>query len=105
MLAIHFISIYTAGLNASAPDKVHANFLAFIAAFGWGAIVSLVFNWKGEPAKETTQRKTADYFLAGIRMGVRTSVALLVSNIFGFDKLGWAPSGAGLVIGYDTETS
>ena len=105
MLAIHFISLYTAGLNASAPDKVHVNFLAFIAAFGWGAIVSLVFNWKGEPAKETTQRKTADYFLAGIRMGVGTSVALLVSNLFGFDKLGWAPSGAGLVIGYDTETS
>ena len=38
-------------------------------------------------------------------MGVGTSVALLVSNLFGFDKLGWAPSGAGLVIGYDTETS
>ena len=105
MLAIHFISIYTAGLNASSPDKVHTNFLAFILAFGWGAIVSLVFNWKGQPPKETTQRKTADYFLAGIRMGVGTSVALLVSNLFGFDKLGWAPSGAGLVIGYDTETS
>jgi uncharacterized membrane protein YccC len=105
MLAIHFISIYTAGLNASAPDKVHTNFIAFVAAFGWGAIVSLVINWKGQPPKETTQRKTADYFMAGIRMGVGTSVALLVSTLFGFEKLGWAPSGAGLVIGYDTETS
>jgi len=105
MLAIHFISIYTAGLNVSSPDKVHTNFLAFVLCFGWGAIVSLVFNWKGQPPKETTQHKTADYFMAGIRMGVGTSVALLVSNLFGFDKLGWAPSGAGLVIGYDTETS
>jgi len=95
MLAIHFISIYTAGLNASSPDKVHTNFLAFVLTFGWGAIVSLAINWKGQPPKETTQRKTADYFLAGIRMGVGTSIALLVSNLFGFDKLGWAPSGAG----------
>ena len=105
MLAIHFISIYTAGLNASAPDKVHVNFLAFVAAFGWGAIVSLIYNWKGQPAHETTQHKTSDYFLAGFRMGVGTSVALLVSTLFGFEKLGWAPSGAGLVIGYDTQTS
>jgi hypothetical protein len=105
MLAIQFISIYTAGLNAASPEKVHANFLAFVAALAWGAVISLVFNWKGQPAKETTQRKTADYFLAGFRMGVGTSIALLVSTIFGFAELGWAPSGAGLIIGYDTKTS
>ena len=71
----------------------------------WGAILSLIYNWKGQPAHDTTQHKTADYFLAGFRMGVGTSVALLVSTLFGFEKLGWAPSGAGLVIGYDTKRS
>jgi hypothetical protein len=105
MLAIHFISIYTAGLNADSPEKVHATFLAFVAAIAWGGFISFVFPWKGQPAQETTQHKTADYFLAGIRMGVGTSIALLVSTLFGFAKLGWAPSGAGLIIGYDTKTS
>jgi hypothetical protein len=39
MLAIHsLISIYTAGLNASSPEKVHANFLAFLGALAWGAV-------------------------------------------------------------------
>jgi len=105
LLAIHFISIYTAGLNASSPEKVHENFLAFMGVIAWGAVISFVFNWKGQPASETTQRKTADYFLAGFRMGVGTSVALLVSALFGFEKLGWAPSGAGSVISFDTKTS
>jgi uncharacterized membrane protein YccC len=38
-------------------------------------------------------------------MGVGTSVALLVSTLFGFEKLGWAPSGTGVIISYDTKTS
>jgi hypothetical protein len=42
LLAIHFISIYTAGLNASSPEKVHENFLAFMGVIAWGAVISFV---------------------------------------------------------------
>jgi uncharacterized membrane protein YccC len=105
LLAIHFISIYTSGLNASSPDKVHANFFAFIIALAWGACISLLFRWKGQVAEKTPQQKTPAYFLAGIRMGLGTSIALFVSYLFGFEKFGWAPSGAGSVIRYDTEVS
>jgi uncharacterized membrane protein YccC len=105
LLAIHFISIYTAGLNASSPDKVHANFFAFVLALGWGALISILFKWKGQELVPAKQEKTPAYFLAGIRMGIGTSVALFVSYLFGFSRFGWAPSGAGLVIRYDTKVS
>src|SRR5205085_1051398 len=96
LLAIHFISMYTAGLNASSPEKVHATFFAFIIAFVWGALISLAFPGNKQPAKEKHEQKTSAYFLAGTRMGFGTSIALFVSYLFGFEKFGWAPSGAGL---------
>ena len=105
LLAIHFISIYTAGLNANSFEAVHANFFDFICAMGWGALISILFNWKEQSSKEPPQENIRNYFVSGIRMGFATSIALGVSYLFGFAKLGWAPSGAGLIIRYDTKLS
>ena len=38
-------------------------------------------------------------------MGIGASIALAISYIFGFDKLGWAPSAVGNVVRYDAKLS
>lgn len=107
MLAFSFVSIYSAGLNASSPDKVHQSFMAFVLAIGWAALVSMLPIWKGTPPppvkpKESTQVELLE---AGIRMGVGTSIALFIAQFVGFSKMGWAPSGVGNVIRFDVTTS
>jgi len=37
----------------------------------------------------------------GLRMGIGTSLALAISYLAGFAKIGWAPSAVGNVVRYD----
>ncbi len=105
-LALTFIMIYTSGLNTGSAEKAASNFLLFAFVLTWSAVISLLPFWKGiEPPPVNPKLKTADYAEQGVRMGVGTTIALGISFLFGFSKLGWAPSAVGNVVRYDGDTS
>ena len=103
-LALSFISIYSAGLNAGSPESVHSAFMAFVLSFIWAAAISMLPFWKGMPEPKTVTHPRVVQIEAALRMGFGTSIAFLVASLFGFAKLGWAPSGAGNVIRFDIKT-
>ena len=105
-LALSFIMIYTAGLNSGSPEKASANFLLFAGVMLWSALISMLPFW--EPIEPPAiNPKTSDGELAeqGVRMGIGTTLALAVSYMFSFYKLGWAPSAVGNVVRYDGTVS
>lgn len=104
-LALTFITIYSAGLNASSPEKVHTTFFAFLIAMIWATIVSLLPFWKGTPVKPTKLNTTIENLETGIRMGIGTSLALFIDNIFGLAKFGWSVSAVGNVVRFDKSVS
>ncbi|MCA9381974.1 FUSC family protein [Candidatus Dojkabacteria bacterium] len=105
MLAFTFFTIYSAGLNASSAEKVHDTFLMFLLAIVWGATVSLFKFWKTSPAMPKPQVTIIQQINTGLRLGLGTSVALAVANIFSFGKFGWAPSAVSNVVRFDENTS
>jgi hypothetical protein len=102
-LAFSFISIYAAGLNAGSPESVHKNFLAFVLAMGWAALISMLPIWKGTPPSPTKAQepRLADQLEIGFRLGIGASIAELISFLLGFAKMGWATSGVGNVVRFD----
>jgi len=107
MLAFSFIAIYAAGLNAGSPEKVHDTYFAFVLAIAWAALVSLLPIWKGTPSPAVKQKapNMGELAEAGWRMGIGTALAEFIAQLFGFAKLGWAPSGVGNVIRFDATVS
>jgi hypothetical protein len=105
-LALTLVMIYTAGLNTGSPEKASANFLAFAFVLGWSALISLLPIWRPvePPAVDTTQ---SNGVLAeqGLRMAIGATIALAISYLAGFAKLGWATSSVGNVIRYDAKVS
>jgi uncharacterized membrane protein YccC len=105
-LALSLVMIYTAGLNTGSPEKASANFLAFALVMGWSALISLLPIWKPvEPPKVDKSQSNGVLAEQGLRMAIGASIALAVSYLAGFAKLGWAPSAVGNVIRYDTKLS
>lgn len=105
-LALTLIMIYTAGLNTGSPEKASANFYAFAFVLSWSAIVSFLPIWKPvEPPKVDPNQTNGELAEQGMRMAIGASLALAISYVAGFAKLGWAPSAVGSVIRYERKLS
>ncbi|MBW4061023.1 FUSC family protein [Candidatus Saccharibacteria bacterium] len=105
-LALTFVMIYTAGLNTGSPTKASANFVLFALVLTWSAIVSLLPFWTPiPPPAVSTELGNGEYAEQGFRMGIGSGIALAVSYLAGFAKLGWAPSAVGNVVRYDPKMS
>ena len=98
--------IYTAGLNTGSPEKAAANFLAFALVMAWATLISMLPFWTPimppKPDHEATNRELAEQ---GFRMGIGTSLALAISYVFEFAKIGWSVSAVGSVVRFDHDTS
>lgn len=105
-LALTLVMIYTAGLNSGSPEKASDNFLAFAFVLGWSALISLLPIWKPiDPPKVDTTVKNEVLAEQGLRMAIGATIALAISYIAGFAKLGWATSSVGSVVRYDVNVS
>lgn len=105
-LALTFIMIYTAGLNSGSPEKAASNFMLFTFVLAWSTLISLLPFWKPiEPPKPKKEATINELGEQGFRMGIGASLALAVSYILGYSKLGWAPSAVGNVVRYDHDVS
>jgi hypothetical protein len=105
-LALTLVMIYTSGLNSGSPQKAAHNFLAFALVLGWSALISLLPFWKPIPPPQVdTDLSNGDLAEQGLRMGIGAALALGVSYLFGFAKLGWAPSAVGNVVRFEPKLS
>ena len=105
-LALTLVMIYTAGLNTGSPEKASANFLVFAFVLGWSALISLLPFWKPVPPPPVNEdQATWELAEQGLRMGIGTSLALAISYLAGFAKIGWAPSAVGNVVRYGENLS
>ncbi len=105
-LALTLVMIYTSGLNTGSPEKAADNFLAFALVLGWSALISLLPIWKPiDPPKVDESLTNGALAEQGLRMAIGGSIALAVSYLAGFSKLGWATSAVGNVIRYDQNLS
>jgi hypothetical protein len=105
-LALTLVVIFTAGLNTGSPEKASANFLAFALVMGWSALISLLPIWEPiDPPPINTEQSNGQLAEQGFRLGIGASIALAISYIAGFSKLGWAPSAVGNVVRYDEKMS
>jgi uncharacterized membrane protein YgaE (UPF0421/DUF939 family) len=105
MLAFSFISMYSSGLNSGSAEKTTENFLAFAFALLWAGLLTMFKFWKSSPTPPPQIVPVSRNLLTGFKLGFGTSLALLISNLLHFSKLGWAPSAVGNVIRFDEETS
>ena len=105
-LALTLVMIYTAGLNTGSPEKATANFLIFAFVMGWSALISLLPFWTPLPPPPVNENQSnSELGEQGFRMGIGTSLALAISYLAGFAKIGWAPSAVGNVVRYDETLS
>jgi hypothetical protein len=105
-LALTLVMIYTAGLNSGSPEKATKNFIVFAGVLTWSALLSLLPVWKPvPPPPANTDQKNEELAEQGLRIGIGASLALAISYIAGFAKLGWAPSAVGNVVRYDAQLS
>lgn len=105
-LALTLVMIYTAGLNTGSPEKASKNFVVFALVIAWCGLISLLPFWKGiDPPPVDPNRPNEELAEQGIRMGIGASIALGISYMFGFAKLGWAPSAVGNVVRYEDKIS
>ena len=105
-LALTLVMIYTAGLNSGTPANAADNFLSFALVLGWSALISLLPVWKPiDPPKVDTSQTDGALAEQGLRMAIGGTIALAISYLAGFAKLGWATSAVGNVIRYDPQLS
>jgi hypothetical protein len=104
-LALTLLMVYTSGLNTGSPGKAANNFLVFSLVIGWAAIISLPSFWKPVEPPPITNNDVGELAQQGSRMGIGASIALAISYLGGFAKLGWAPSAVGNVVRFEKELS
>jgi len=105
MAALSFVTVYSAGLNTGDPMKAQTYFFFFLFSIGWGAIISMLPFWKGQESTQIIEPTKEQLVSTGFRMGLGMSVAVFIAYLFGFSKLGWAPSGVASSVRFDWETS
>lgn len=105
MLAISYVTVYSAGLNTGDPNKAHTYFFAFILTMVWGVLLSILPIWKGQPTVVMELPTKRTLATTGVRMGMGMAVAVAIAGLFEFSKLGWAPSGVANSVRFDWETS
>lgn len=103
LLAFSFVSIFSAGLNASSPEKAASNFLAFAIALAWGSLVSLLPIFKGTLFPQSKVRPMSQMLDGALRMGTGMALALGISEAFSFGKFGWAPSAVGSIVRFNQD--
>jgi hypothetical protein len=105
-LALTLVMIYTAGLNTGSPERATDNFYVFAFVLGWSALISMLPFWKPiEPTKAPVDAAPEELAEQGLRMGIGATIALAISYMFDFAKLGWATSAVGNVVRYDNNLS
>jgi hypothetical protein len=105
-IALTLMMVYTAGLNAGSPSNASRNFIAFAVVMTWCTIVSMLPFWKPiPPPKPDPNLSDLDYAEQGVRMGIGSGIAMAVSYLWGFTKLGWAPSAVSHIVRYDQKLS
>jgi hypothetical protein len=105
-LALTLVMIYTAGLNSGSPEKASANFVAFAFVLTWSALITLLPIWKPiDPPKVDTSQTNEALAEQGLRMAFGATIALAISIVGGFSKLGWATSAVGNVVRYEPKLS
>ena len=72
----------------------------------WSSLISLPPFWTPLPPPPANEnQETWELAEQGLRMGIGTSLALAISYLAGFAKIGWAPSAVGNVVRYDEKLS
>lgn len=104
-LAFTFITLYSAGLNASTAERAHDNFLAFVVIFLWCGLISLPSIWQGTNLDGIKVLDPEENYLTGVRLGIGTVIALAFANIFGFVKYGWPVSAVGSIVRFNEAES
>ncbi len=105
LLSFTFFSVYTAGLNATSPENLPVNFLAFSIAILWATAISMVPWWNGIDFSKQKLPDEVSRIKTGIRMGIGTSLAFAISGLFSFSKMGWAPSATANIVRFDKDVS
>ncbi len=105
LVALSYVTVYSAGLNTGDPQKAHTYFFAFILSIMWGLLLSLLPTWKGQKSVVSEPPTKRTLATTGIRMGVGMAVAVAVAGVLEFSKLGWAPSGVANSVRFDWESS
>jgi len=100
-LAFSLISVYTAGLNVSDPAKLQTNFEGFAFIFILCGFISLLSFWKPSDLSKYKIFKPAENLVAGVKLGIGTSIALFLGNYFDFAKLGWPVSAVGTIVRFN----
>ena len=93
------VPIYAAGLNAGSPTKAASSFVGFSIILTYCGLITLLPFWKSRPlpaGQKQVSEKTRT--LSGIKLGLASAIALFLSEIWDFSKLGWAPSAVGSVV-------
>ena len=105
-IALTLVVFYTAGLNVGSPEKAVNNFMVFALVLTWSALVSLLSVWEPirRPLVETGLRNS-ELAEEGLKIGIGAALALAISYMANFSKLGWAPSAVGNVVRYDPALS
>ncbi|HUD10054.1 MAG TPA: FUSC family protein [Candidatus Saccharimonadales bacterium] len=105
-IALTLVMIYTAGLNTGSPERASKNFIVFALVLTWCAAISVLPLWKPVPPPPVNPDiPNEELAEQGFRLGIGAAIALAISYIAGFAKLGWAPSAVGNVVRYDEKLS
>jgi hypothetical protein len=105
MLALGLTVIFCAGLNSGSVERAASNFRLYVFGVLWGGAVTLLPIWRSVPERPRPRLGQVEYAEQGTRLGLGAAAALGVAYLFGFAKLGWAPSAVGNVVRYEHEVS
>lgn len=98
-----FMSMFAGGLNTGDVGKAADNFGAYSLVLLWCMLVSLLPLWKplGKFRIEYNEQDEKLTMYAH-KLSISSTLAYIISHLFEFTKLGWAPSAAGNVLRYET---
>lgn len=105
MLALALTILFCAGINSGSPERAATNFKLYAFAALWGGAIALLPIWRSLPGQTSRGVSEVPYAEQGVRIGLGSAVALGTAYLFGFAKLGWAPSAVGSVVRYDHNLS
>ena len=105
MLALALTILFCTGINSGSPERAATNFKLYAFAALWGGAIALLPIWRSPPGQTNRGVSEVPYAEQGVRIGLGSAVALGTAYLFGFAKLGWAPSAVGSVVRFDHDLS